>query len=96
MCYTFLELVIEQLKEIINISVLVYDNADHTDDDTDSLDVSADTAHLPNAAHRMPRVEMVAPANSEGEKKDEIVQSKKVHFHLFLFLFIKINKILAT
>ncbi|XP_059140287.1 cytoplasmic dynein 1 intermediate chain 1-like isoform X4 [Physella acuta] len=51
-----------------------FDDLDE-DDDTDSLDVSADTAHLPNAAHRMPRVEMVAPASSEGEKKDEIVQS---------------------
>ncbi|XP_055859646.1 cytoplasmic dynein 1 intermediate chain 2-like isoform X1 [Biomphalaria glabrata] len=51
--------------------VLVYDNADHTDDDTDSLDVSADAPHGHQMAHRMPRVEMVAPPSSEEEKKEE-------------------------
>ncbi|XP_005103922.1 cytoplasmic dynein 1 intermediate chain 2 isoform X11 [Aplysia californica] len=40
---------------------------DKDDDDTDSLDVSADTAH----PHRMPHVEMVPPAVSEEETKQE-------------------------
>ena len=53
--------------EIINISVLVYDNADHTDDDTDSLDVSGDPAH----SHRMPHVEMVPPKETEEDRKEE-------------------------
>ncbi|BFZ22493.1 hypothetical protein BsWGS_25531 [Bradybaena similaris] len=51
--------------------VLVYDNADHTDDDADSLDVSADAAHGHHTSHRMPHVEMVAPAVSEEDKKEE-------------------------
>ncbi|CAL1534804.1 unnamed protein product [Lymnaea stagnalis] len=41
------------------------------DDDTDSLDVSADGSHMHQMAHRMPRVEMVAPAGAEEEKKEE-------------------------
>ncbi|XP_055859663.1 cytoplasmic dynein 1 intermediate chain 2-like isoform X16 [Biomphalaria glabrata] len=41
------------------------------DDDTDSLDVSADAPHGHQMAHRMPRVEMVAPPSSEEEKKEE-------------------------
>lgn len=51
--------------------VLVYDNADHTDDDADSLDVSADAAHGHHVSHRMPHVEMVPPAVSEEDKKEE-------------------------
>ncbi|BFZ22494.1 hypothetical protein BsWGS_25532 [Bradybaena similaris] len=51
--------------------ILVYDNADHTDDDADSLDVSADAAHGHHTSHRMPHVEMVAPAVSEEDKKEE-------------------------
>ncbi|XP_012941096.1 cytoplasmic dynein 1 intermediate chain 2 isoform X3 [Aplysia californica] len=43
-----------------------FDDMDE-DDDTDSLDVSADTAH----PHRMPHVEMVPPAVSEEETKQE-------------------------
>ena len=60
-------------REIINILVLVYDNADHTDDDTDSLDVSADTGHVRPG---MPHVEMVAPAQSEEEAKEEPPKSE--------------------
>lgn len=55
---------------------MVYDNADHTDDDTDSLDVSADTAHSHHVGHGMPRVEMVQPAVSEVEKKEEEEKAK--------------------
>ncbi|CAG5134286.1 unnamed protein product, partial [Candidula unifasciata] len=47
--------------------VLFYDNAGHTDDDTDSLDVSADISH--GHGHHMPHVEPVAPP--EVEKKVE-------------------------
>lgn len=56
---------------------MVYDNADHTDDDADSLDVSADAAHGHHASHRMPHVEMVAPAVSEEDKKEEEKQKSE-------------------
>ncbi|BFZ22492.1 hypothetical protein BsWGS_25530 [Bradybaena similaris] len=44
---------------------------DKDDDDADSLDVSADAAHGHHTSHRMPHVEMVAPAVSEEDKKEE-------------------------
>ncbi|BFZ22491.1 hypothetical protein BsWGS_25529 [Bradybaena similaris] len=43
----------------------------HGNDDADSLDVSADAAHGHHTSHRMPHVEMVAPAVSEEDKKEE-------------------------
>ncbi|BFZ22490.1 hypothetical protein BsWGS_25533 [Bradybaena similaris] len=47
-----------------------FDDLDE-DDDADSLDVSADAAHGHHTSHRMPHVEMVAPAVSEEDKKEE-------------------------
>ncbi|XP_067687246.1 cytoplasmic dynein 1 intermediate chain 2-like isoform X24 [Haliotis asinina] len=54
--------------------VLVYDNPEKSDDeaDTDSMDV--ETA----PTHRMPHVEMVAPTQQEGEKKEEKIPVREM------------------
>lgn len=52
-----------------NISVLFYDNVGHTDDDTDSLDVSADVSH--GHGHHMPHVELVAPPAVEKKVEEK-------------------------
>ncbi|XP_067687245.1 cytoplasmic dynein 1 intermediate chain 2-like isoform X23 [Haliotis asinina] len=55
-------------------AILVYDNPEKSDDeaDTDSMDV--ETA----PTHRMPHVEMVAPTQQEGEKKEEKIPVREM------------------